>query len=137
MTKLEYLAQIGKLKTKIQRMQERIEEYRCLAQSPATAGYGERVKSSPKGEAPFVKWIYKVIELEKETERLQSELQTLQATIINAIEQLENEDFKTLLVCRYLQGMSWEKVAAKLFVTEWTVYRWNKQALNLLKLPNL
>ena len=132
MTKQEYLSQIAKLKHKIEKMQERIEEYRSLAQSPATAGMGERVKGSPSGEAPFVKWVYKIIELEKEIEKLQDELQTLQAKVITAIELLENEDYKMLLVLRYVQCLTWDTIQARLNISEATARRWHKASLEKL-----
>lgn len=135
MTTNEYLAQLGKLRIKIEKMQERIEEYRALAQSPATANYsGIKVQSSPSGEAPFVKWTFKIIELEKKVAELKDELQTVQATVITAIEQLENEDYKTVLVLRYLQGLDWETIAAKMCTHKRTAQRWHNEALEKLSL---
>lgn len=114
-------------------MQERIEEYRNLAQSPATANYGEvKVKGTPSGEAPFVKWVYKIIELEQKVEELQEELQTLQTQVITAIEQLDNDDYKAILLLRYLQNMEWELIAAKVNASKATVYRWHRAALQKL-----
>lgn len=133
MTKIDYLSQLGKLRTKIERMLERIEEYTNLAQSPATANYSDvKVKGTPSGEAPFVKWVYKIIELEQKVAEMQDELQTLQAKVITAIEQLDNDDYKSLLVLRYLQNMEWEAISAKLYISTTTAYRWHRSALQKL-----
>lgn len=138
MTKVEYLMQIGKLKTKIEKMQERIEEYRVLAQSPATASYSDvRVKGTPSGEAPFVKWVYKIIELEEKVAEMQNELQTLQARVITAIEQLDNEDYKMLLLLRYVQCFSWDAICRKMNIADSTAWRWNKLGIQMLKVDEV
>lgn len=136
MTKQEYLAQVANLNRTIEKKRARVKEYRDLASSPAsTAPSGTRVDRTRSTEAPFAKWVYKIVELEAEIEKLQERVDNLQAVIIGAIEALDNEDYKTLLVYRYLKDMSWESVAEAMFISRWTAMRWHKEAISLLELP--
>lgn len=136
MTKEEYLSQVANLNRVIEKKQLRVNEYRDLANSPASsAPSGTRVDRTRSNEAPFAKWVYKIIELEAEIEKLQERVTDLQNIIIGAIEALENEDYKTLLVHRYLKNMSWDGVAEAMFISRWTAMRWHRQAIELLELP--
>lgn len=135
MTKQDYLTQVAVLNRAIAKKRERVAEYRDLASSPTASPLGTRVDKTRSCEAPFAKWVYKIVELEAEIEKLQERVDTIQAVIVGAIEALENEDYKTLLVYRYLKDMSWDSVAAKMFISRWTAMRWHKEAIELLELP--
>lgn len=136
MTKQEYLSQVANLNRTIEKKRERVKEYRDLASSPASsAPSGTRVDRMRSTEAPFAKWVYKIVELEAEIEKLQEHVDNLQAIIIGAIEALGNEDYKTLLVHRYLKDMTWDGIAEAMFISRWTAMRWHKEAINLLELP--
>ena len=52
------------------------------------------------------------------------------------IEELENEDFKTILVKRYIEGENWDVIASAIFVSKRTAIRWHDAALELLKLDD-
>ena len=55
---------------------------------------------------------------------------------LNKIEELENEDFKTILVKRYIEGENWDVIASAIFVSKRTAIRWHDAALELLKLDD-
>lgn len=56
--------------------------------------------------------------------------------IIGVIETLDNEDYKTLLVLRYLNCKSWDDIADKLYTSLSTVKRWHTKALEQIKIPS-
>lgn len=137
MTAKEYLSQIQKLEYKISRMKLRAEEYERLSASIPGPNYdGIRVDGTRSHDAPFVKWIMKKLDLEQEIKVLEERLDKLKAEIMMCIEQLENEDYKNVLVMHYMKGLPWNEIANRLYVAERTIYRWHNNALKEVKVPN-
>ena len=136
MTAKEYLSQIRKLEYKISRMKLRSEEYELLSHSlPGQNFDGVRVDGTRNLEAPFVKWIMKKFDLDQEIRVLEEKLVNLKAEVLLCIENLDNEDYKNVLVLHYLNGLPWEDIADKLYVCRATVFNWHRQALDNLKIP--
>ena len=137
MTTKEYLLQVSKLEYKISRMKLRSEEYERLSHSISSPKYdNEPVSGTRNLEAPFVKWIMKKCDLDREIEALEEKLLNLKAEIMLTIETLDNEDYKNVLVLHYINGMPWEKIANKLYVSRRTVYRWHEQGLKEIVVPS-
>lgn len=134
MTSKEYLEQIYKLDHKIKAMELRSQEYERLSYSTPGPSYGERIGSNPNRnlEAPFVKWIMKKDEIDRKIKQFRSDLDTLKAEALLKIEELENEDYKNVLVLRYIQFMTWDDIASKLYVVRRTVLRYHEKALALI-----
>ena len=136
MTAKEYLSQIRKLEYKISRMKLRSEEYELLSHSlPGQNFDGVRVDGTRNLEAPFVKWIMKKCDLDQEIKVLEEKLVNLKAEVLLCIENLDNEDYKNVLVLHYLNGLPWEDIADKLYVCRAKVFNWHIQALDNLKIP--
>lgn len=136
MTAKEYLSQIQRLEYKISRMKLRAEEYQRLSESiPGQSYDGIRVDGTRNLDAPFVKWLMKKADLEQEIKVLEEKLANLKAEILVCIEQLDNEDYKNVLVMHYIKGLPWEVIADRLYVCRATVFNWNNRALELIKIP--
>ncbi len=136
MTTKDYLLQVQRLEYKIKRMKQRSEEYERLSHSISSPCYDrEPVSGTRNLEAPFVKWIMKKCDLDREIEALEEKLLNLKGEIMLTIETLDNEDFKNVLVMHYINGLVWEDIADKLYVCRATVFNWHKQALERLKIP--
>ena len=41
----------------------------------------------------------------------------------------ENEDYKTILIKRYIEGYKWDDIASLIYVSKSTVKRWHEEAL--------
>lgn len=134
----EYLMQIKKLEHKIYCMKLRSEEYDRMSLSILGPSYGEKIGSNPNRntDAPFVKWIYKKIEIDEKIKTLEEKLKNIKSQALLIIEELENEDFKTILVKRYIEGENWDVIASAIFVSKRTAIRWHDAALELLKLDD-
>ena len=134
MTSKEYLEQIYKLDHKIKAMELRSQEYERLSYSIPGPSYGERIGSNPNRnlEAPFVKWIMKKDEIDRKIKQFKSDLDTLKAEALLKIEELENEDYKNLLVLKYIKFQTIEEIASKLYISVATVKRWHIKALELI-----
>lgn len=135
MTSKEYLEQIGKLEHKIKCMRFRSQEYDRLSMSlPSQDFTRERVQTTPNLDAPFVKWISKKADLDRQIELKEKELETLKGEALLKIESLENEDLKNVLVMRYIKYMQLTDVAKELYISLSTAKRWHKDALDLIKI---
>lgn len=137
MTAKEYLMQVQKLEYKIKRMKQRSEEYERLSHSISSPKYDfEPVSGTRNLEAPFVKWIMKKCDLDKEIEALEEKLLNLKAEVMLTIETLDNEDYKNVLVLHYINGVAWEEIAERMFVSVSTVFNWHRNSLQILKIPS-
>lgn len=133
MTKVEYLSRAAVIGRKIKKLETNIGYYRALACAPTSSvSSGERVSHSRNTSAPFERMVIKIAELEEKLNELKAKQVEYHAEIMSAIETLDNEDYKSLLILRYLNDMEWEQVAANLHVSIATVYRWNRTALRKL-----
>ena len=117
-------------------MKMRSAEYDRLSLSITGPSYGEKIGSNPNRntEAPFLKWIIKKHDLDLEIEKLEKKLKDMQAEALLKIEELENEDYKNLLLLRYLKYLSWDEICKSLYAARRTIMRWHEKALELLKL---
>ena len=74
MTSKEYLNQAYRLEQRIRLHKERLDELRDLAGSPGSPGFEEHYNPNKPTDAPFVKALHKILELE---EKVNAELQLL------------------------------------------------------------
>lgn len=133
MTNKEYLSQVYHLELKIKQLQLRSEEFERLSNTVPSSNYdGIRVDGTHNQEAPYVKWIVKKSEVDNKIADLKKELERLKVEILQVIEKMENEDYKNLLIMRYLDTQTWEKIAENLYCSTSTAKRWHKNALNIL-----
>ena len=130
----EYLEQIRELEHKIYCMKLRSEYYDKMSLSIPGPTYGEKIGSNPNRntEAPFMKWLFKKDEIDREIIKLVEKLNSLKAEALVKIEALENEDYKTILVKRYIEGCKWDDIADLICVLKSTVKRWHEEALHSL-----
>lgn len=135
MTNKEYLSQLYHLEKKIRQLKLRSDEFERLSLTvPGSNFYAVRVDGTRNSEAPFVKWLIKKAEVDEVIDSLQKEETRLKIEIMQVIEKLENEDYKNVLIMRYLDTQTWEKIAENLYCSTSTVKRWHKNAVELLKL---
>jgi RNA polymerase sigma factor (sigma-70 family) len=134
MTAKEYLSQVYQLEHKIKQLKLRSDEFERLSLSVPGSNYdGVRVDGTRNQEAPYVKWIVKKSEVDGKITALQKDLERLKVEILQVIEKLENEDYKNVLIMRYLDTLTWDKIADNLYCSISTVKRWHKVAIELLK----
>jgi len=130
------LSQAAVLGRQIAKLEMNIGFYREAACSTASSSNDEpRVSRTRSTEAPFTKMVHKVLELEERVDKLKEQRDALQAEITAVIEKLSNEDYKALLILRYLQDLDWGLVCAKLCIGRTTANRWHKAALEKIDVP--
>ena len=138
MTSKEYLMQIYNLDHKIYMMQLEADEYRRMADVIPGGNYDKPfVKPSNRNtEAPFVKWINKALDKEKEIEKEIERLNNLKVEVTSVISQIDNGNYRMVLMLRYLKSMKIEEIAETMHYSIPSVKRWHREALEVLVVPS-
>ena len=134
MTSKEFLQRPMRLKWRIDALKLQKEQYEELANSIPGGNYDKPVvQKTRSNEAPFIKWIDKIMDIEKKIESLEAEYETAKAAVVKAIEKLPNPDHQTILIMRYLNEYSWADICDKLYISLSTAKRWHWDAINSLE----
>lgn len=136
MTAKEYLNQAYRLEQRIKLHKERLDELRDLASSPGSPGFEEHYNPNRPTEAPFVKTLHRIMELEEKVNDELLLLMKLQEEVEATINQLPNMDERLVLTYRYLKNMPWGQIGDNLYVDERTVRRWHNRGLSHVKVPS-
>ena len=110
MTPKEYLSQIKRLDVLIQQRLEQKEELRQLC-GLAGNTIGEKVQTSPKGEAAFVRIIEKIEAIEEELNGLIDNFVDTKRLIIEQIQAMPDIRYSQVLFKRYVEGKRLEGIA--------------------------
>ena len=134
MTSKEFLQRPMRLRWRIDALKLQKEQYEELANSIPGGNYDKPVvQKTRSNEAPFIKWIDKIMDIEKKIESLEAEYETAKAAVVKAIERLPNPDYQTILIMRYLNEYSWADICDKLYISLSTAKRWHWDAINSLE----
>lgn len=132
----EYLKQAYRLDELIRSNIAELDNSFKLSSSVGSIDYSkDRVQTSPKGDAPFVNQIMRIMELERAINEDLEKLYALKLEIRTTINKVENADEKLLLRCRYLNFMSWDDICEEMNVSIRTVHRIHHNALENVILP--
>ena len=131
-----YLKQGIMLDQRINYQLKKLAELRENACSiPAVMPKGGKVQTSPEGNAPFVRALMRMEEQEERINREIELLVELKDQIREVIGQVEDDNLRMVLAFKYLEGMSFEEIGDVLHANKSTVYRWHKQAVGKITLP--
>ena len=84
-------------------------------------------------EAPFVKWMIKRKTAEDELKELVKKSNLIKQESEKTIMALNDESYEMILVMRYLDWMTWEDIADKLYCSAATIKRKHERAISELK----
>ena len=135
MTAKEYLRQAYRLDQKINSDLEEVAALREMASSVSSSQLSERVQTSRKGDAPFVRCLEKIIELEDKINKEIDLLVELKKEIRMVITTVEDTDERMVLKYRYVHNYTWEQIGNELHADARTVRRWHGKALLHVVLP--
>lgn len=114
----EYLQQLQRLDTMINQKIKELGDLRLMLQSAGGIDYSkERVQSSPSGDAPFVKPVLRMIELEQEINAEIDRFVDEKHEIINQIQALQNPKHIDILYKHYVEFKRLEIVAVEMNFT--------------------
>lgn len=121
MTSKEFLNQPYALQGKIRVKEQKAKYYRELADSVSSPGFEEHYSASRNTNAPFVKYLQKADELEREIKEDYIRLADLKGEIDRAINVIEDENEAMVLRYRYVMMLSMKEIAKKMYYTlRWT-----------------
>ena len=126
MTAKEYLSQAYRLDQRIDSNIAEITRLREMACGISSPSWEEKVQTSRHTDAPFVRCLEKIMDLEKVVNREQ--IRTTVDTVANVNERM-------VLRYRYIHNMTWEQIGGELNADESTIRRWHKAALSTVVLP--
>ena len=114
----EYLQQLQRLDTMINQKIKELGDLRLMSQSVGGIDYSkERVQSSPSRDAPFVKPVLRMIELEQEINAEIDHFVDEKHEIINQIQALQNPKHIDILYKHYVEFKRLEIVAVEMNFT--------------------
>ena len=132
----EYLSQGRRLNEMIQYHTERLKELRACADSVGAVRMADvKVACSPSGEAPYVRALNRIWEMQETVDRELQLLIRLDRQIGQVIGSLLNGDYRMLLCYRYLNRKTWEQIADLMHIDPSTAKRWHAKAVCMLTLP--
>ena len=131
----EYLQQVQWLNLRINSQMKEREELMEMATSLSSPILGEKVTSSPTGDAGFQKSLDKVWELDEKINEEIDLLVNLRMQVHRVIGHLKNYNYQLVLRYLYINGYSIDEIAEKMNMTRRTINRWHKDALEQIELP--
>ncbi len=109
------LQRLKKIDTVIDQKIKEVEDLKAVSTAIGSFDYsGDRVQTSPKGDAPYVSTINKIVDLQREIERELDQFIHERHEIINRIHELSNPRYVQLLYMRYVEYKSFEEIACKM-----------------------
>lgn len=135
MTVKEYFYQAYRLDQRINSNLEEVTALREMSLSVSSPLLTERVQSSRKRDAPFVRCIEKIIDLEEKINKEIDLLVELKKEMRGVISTVEDTDERLVLKYRYIHNYTWEQIGNELHADSRTVRRWHGSALQHVRLP--
>ena len=135
MTVKEYLRQAYLLDQRIKSYSIECDELRQMAQSISSHGFEEHYNASKNTDAPYIRTLEKLWDMEEKVLREQENLVCLKAQIREVIAQVDNPEQQAVLRYRYIHNYSWPRIADIVLVDETTVRRWHNKAIAKINLP--
>lgn len=136
MTVKEYLEQVYALDRRIEYERRECENLHQMAQSISSPSFEEHYNPNKATEAPFVKPLQMLWELEEKTNKQLAQLVKLKAQVQEVIGQVDKPEWRELLMYRYGEHYTWPRIADLLNADPSTVRRWEKKALKQIVLPD-
>ena len=123
MTAKEFLKQAYRLNELINSDLEELQGLRDLSRSISSPVLEEKVSGTKNTDPPFVKYVVRIVDLEKQIQQEVDRLVKLKTDIREAVNRMENVDEKLLLRYRYINFLNWEEICVNLNVSMRTVHR--------------
>lgn len=135
MTAKEYLSHAKQLDEIINCRLHELEYWRNLSRSTSSSTFEEHRNSNRSTEAPFVRCLEKIDEIERDINHRVCELVDMRTEINKAIDALEDFGEQLVLRCRYLDNLTWEAICKIMGVSLRTVHRIHRAALEHFPVP--
>lgn len=105
---------------------------RKLSISISSPGTNETVSSSGKETASYTKIVEKIIDLENQINTEIDEYIKIKQEVKDSINNLDNNDEKSVLLNRFINNMSFDKISEEMYISERNIYRIYDSAIKKL-----
>ncbi|CUQ79771.1 hypothetical protein [[Clostridium] innocuum] len=119
----EFLNRPFILNNKINDKKIKLGFYRELSCSPSLPGFEEHFSSNPNTKAPFVRYLEKIDDLEREIVEDYKKLDEIKTEVDNAIDVVEDPMEQMILRYRYLEFLSMPDISVRMHYS----LRWTKK----------
>lgn len=120
----EYLQQLRRLDTVIDQKIKELDDLKVKSTCIGGFDYSkERVQTSPSGDAPYVRTVSRIVDLNEEINREIDDFVDLKHKIINQIQGLANTNHIKLLFKRYIEYKRLEVISVEMNYT----YQYTKE----------
>ena len=131
--KKEYLNKYLDCVRSVKRIEEQISELRYSIMCPSVKT--SDMPTSSNNQKDLSDYIVKSDKLVSEMLKKRYERIAIYTDIFRRIENLDDEDERTVLTLRYIKGLKWEKIALEISVEWATVHRIHARALRHFEMP--
>ena len=135
MTAKEYLRQAYRLDHRINSDLAELERLRDMEGSISSPSFEEHYNPNRNTEAPFIRGLEKVWDLEMKIKTEIDKLISLKDQMREVIDAVQNTDEQMVLRYRYIHNMTWGQIGDELKADESTVRRWHRRALASVIVP--
>lgn len=132
MTAKKFLERALQLDERIASHVAELNQYRRLAMNITSSRLDERVSHSAPNEAPFAKWVERIVDKEKEINEEIDRLVSIKLEISSFIDRIDSPRWQCLLRSRYVMCRPWSAVAEEMNYGMSSVYRVHKQIMDIL-----
>ena len=112
-----------------------LERLRDMEGSISSPSFEEHYNPNRNTEAPFIRCLEKVWDLEMKIKTEIDKLISLKDQMREVIDAVQNTDEQMVLRYRYIHNMTWEQIGDELKADESTVRRWHRRALASVIVP--
>ena len=130
MTAKEYLESINNLKLQIKFDLSELAYWKELSTTISGCNFEEKYNPNNGSEAPFVKCVIKIKELEDKINKERVEAEEKKYRILNYICLINNIDYRNILVLRYLKHMTWSQISEEMSYSQRWIYKLHIKALS-------
>ena len=135
MTPKEYLRQAYRLDHRINSDIAEMERLQEMVGTVSSPSLEEHYNPNRPTEAPFIRRLEKVWELQDKINREIDRFIDLKAQMRDVIATVSDADEQMVLRYRYIHIMTWEQIGDELHADRTTVFRWHNAALKHITLP--
>lgn len=132
MSAKEFLERARHLDDAINSQVAELTHLRELSMKISSSRLEERIDHSAPQEAPFVKWVERIVDKEKEINEEIDRLVAIKLEISCFIDKIDNPQWQRLLRSRYVLCKEWTEVAEEMGYGISSVYRIHKQIMDFL-----
>lgn len=136
MTTEQFLDQTNLLEEQIKFDLDQIKTWRELSVSVRSIAFDDHGHNpNAPDQASFVNLLELIDEREEKIKNELAELIRLKDEITAAIETVPNKEKQLVLKYRYIDHMSWRRIARRMHADDRTVRRWHDEAIPMVKVP--